>query len=136
MKRSVWMEQRTQDGLLCSTQQQPPGEVSPTGCWDAVGHAGDVPGRGRHVQPQTLAEQSLLTGGNLTPLLCLSSDLCVCALLSSFFSGYCTCSSVPLIQTEEIPDHLLVLMLSLNLLMSFCVIITWTCVRKSAGAAT
>lgn len=62
MEQSEWMERQSQNGHLCSAQQQPPEEVPPAGRWDAAGHTWHVSGRGSDIQSETLAEQGLLPG--------------------------------------------------------------------------
>lgn len=73
------MEQQSQDGHLCSAQQQPPGEVPAAGRWDAAGHTWHVSGRGGYVQSETLAEQGLLPGMD-----CVTATLPVCSSVCAY----------------------------------------------------
>lgn len=85
MEPSVWTERQSQNGHLCSTQQQPPEEVPPAGRWDAASHTWHVSGRGSDYQSETLAEQGLLPGMDCvtaTPSLCSSLFVCVTETLT------------------------------------------------------
>lgn len=79
MEQSEWMERQSQNGHLCSAQQQPPEEVPPAGRWDAAGHTWHVSGRGSDIQSETLAEQGLLPGMDY-----VTATLSVCSSLFVF----------------------------------------------------